>query len=132
MEMDRVQVTNTSGQSVWINRLLISGTAGSVLIMLVAYELHKKLYSHKSWSSLLKKLKILPGCGLASAEQLALIKRAHVVSARASSAQLITVAAAQTMFSGAPELKQALDAICCLPNEAPPARWAAGFRGALI
>ena len=115
MEMDRLQVINPTGQVVWINRIIISGAAGSVLVMLVAFELHKKLMPSSSWSSLLKRARNLPGCGLASTEQLVMLKRKGVISKPAPSAFLVTADAAHVMFNKKPELKEILDTITTKP-----------------
>lgn len=121
--MDRVQATNGAGRNVWINRVIVSGAGGSVMVMLVAYELFKKFQlPQKSWSSLQAKLKKLHGCGQASVEQLRLLRRVGVVSPAASSVTLITVAAAESMFEKAPELQAALSIICCMPKEIPTSR----------
>ena len=124
MEMDKVHVTTPAGQNVWINRFIISGSGGSNMLMLVAYELFKKCKPpQRSWSSLQAKLKKLDGCGQASAEQLNLLKRAGVVSNGAPSVTLITVEATKTMFRGAPDFQAAVTAICRLPDQAPATRW---------
>ena len=115
-EMDRLQVTNNTGQAVWINRIIISGAAGSVLVMLVAFELHQKLLPASSWSSLLKRARNLPGCGLASTEQLIMLKNKRVISKPAPSAFLVTADAAKVMFNKRPELKEILDTISLTPT----------------
>ena len=114
-DLDRIQVHNVTGQAVWINRIIISGAAGSVLVMLVAFELHQKLLPASSWSSLLKRARNLPGCGLASTEQLIMLKKKRVISKPAPSAFLITADAARVMFDKRPELKEIMDTITAKP-----------------
>lgn len=87
-----------------------------MLLLLVAFELHKKLLPASSWSSLLKRAKGQPGCGLASSEQLSLLKRSRVISKPAPSAFLVTADAAKAMFGKRPELKDVLEAITQLPD----------------
>ena len=120
-DMDRVNVTAPGGQSVWIHRLLISGACGSLLILLVAVELHKKLVPATSYSSMLKRVKDYPNCGTSSPEQLALLKRKGVMLKGAASARLITAEAATHMLRPHAGLGQVLDAITAPPRAAPQA-----------
>ena len=115
MEMDRLQVTDLTGGAVWIHRIIIGGAAGSVRVMLVASELHHKLLPAPSCSTLLKRVRNMPGCGLASAEQLSMLKRKGVISNRALSAFLVTADAARVMFNTRPQLKEILDTITMTP-----------------